>query len=266
MKRSRFSVPKMDCAAEEQMVRGALGDLEGIAQLKFDLPARQVDVFHSVEVEQISTRLAKLGLGASLADTVQVEEGAVPKASPDQDSKSRRTLILLLCINGVMFGAEFTAGLIASSAGLIADSLDMLADAAVYGLSLYAVGRSSKHKLRAAHLSGWVQLGLGCWVLVEVVRRYFVGAEPEPTWMMAVAFVALLANVTCLWLISSERGSGAHMQASWIFSSNDVIANAGVIIAGGLVAWTGSRTPDLIIGAIIATVVVSGAIRILRLR
>ena len=41
------------------------------------------------------------------------------------------------------------AGLIAESSGLLADSLDMLADAAVYGLSLLAVGKTARTKLRA---------------------------------------------------------------------------------------------------------------------
>ena len=41
------------------------------------------------------------------------------------------------------------------------------------------------------------------------------------------------------------------MQASMIFTSNDVIINSGVIVAGVLVLWTGSRLPDLIVGAIV---------------
>lgn len=45
-----------------------------------------------------------------------------------------------------------------------------------------------------------------------------------------------------------------------------MIANAGVIVAGVLVAWTGSSYPDLVIGAVIALIVLSGARRILNLR
>ena len=56
------------------------------------------------------------------------------------------------------------------------------------------------------------------------------------------------------------------MKASWIFSANDVIANIGVIVAGALVALTGSRYPDLVIGLIIGAIVISGARRILRLK
>ncbi len=53
------------------------------------------------------------------------------------------------------------------------------------------------------------------------------------------------------------------MRAAWIFSANDVIANVGLILAGVLVAATGSRWPDLVIGLIVASVVLRGGIRIL---
>ena len=165
-----------------------------------------------------------------------------------------------------MFVAEQAAGWIASSAGLLADSLDMLADAFVYGIALYAVGRAKALKRRAAHISGWLQLALALGAFAEVLRRFVFGSEPEPGYMMVVALAALVANVACLALIARHREGGVHMKASWIFSTNDVIANVGVIVAGALVAWTGSRFPDLAIGAVIALVVVSGAVRILRLR
>jgi len=48
------------------------------------------------------------------------------------------------------------------------------------------------------------------------------------------------------------------------FSANDVIANMGVIIAGGLVFLTGSRIPDLVIGLIISVIVLRGGIIIVR--
>ena len=56
------------------------------------------------------------------------------------------------------------------------------------------------------------------------------------------------------------------MRASYIFSANDVLANFGVIVAGILVAWTGSPVPDWVIGGLIGVVVLAGALRIFRLR
>src|SRR5690606_20848061 len=97
-------------------------------------------------------------------------------------------------------------------------------------------------------------------------RRFFLGSEPESLFMIGMACLALIANVSCLLLISRDRDSGVHMKASWIFSANDVIANLGVILAGVLVWWTGSGYPDLIIGTIIGLVVLSGARKSLGLK
>jgi Co/Zn/Cd efflux system component len=53
------------------------------------------------------------------------------------------------------------------------------------------------------------------------------------------------------------------MKASWIFTTNDVIANFGVIVGGILVRLSGSAVPDLVASAIIGLVVFTDALRIL---
>ena len=182
----------------------------------------------------------------------------------DADRLERTTLRTLIAINGVMFVAEALAGWWAQSTGLLADSLDMLADAAVYGIALYAVGRARALQVRAAAASGVLQVLLGLGVLLDVGRRLVVGSEPVSLAMMLVGLVALAANVTCLALVSRHRAGGVHMRASYIFSANDVVANAGVILSGGLVLLTGLRWPDLVVGTAIAALVVRGGVRILR--
>ena len=181
-----------------------------------------------------------------------------------QDKSEHRVLIALLLINGIMFFAELGVGWWAQSTALIADALDMLADAMVYGVGLYAVGKSLLVKVHAARISGTLQVLLGLLVLVDIVRRLIVGSEPVSILMMSMGIIALIANVTCLILIAKHREGEVHMRASWIFSKNDVIANLGVILAGGLVAWTGSRLPDLVIGLLVALLVIRGGILILQ--
>jgi len=176
----------------------------------------------------------------------------------------RKTLIVLLLINAFMFVTELMLGWLAQSTGLIADSLDMLADATVYGISLYVVGKGIVHQARAAQVSGYLQIILGVGVLFEVFRRLLFGSEPQSTLIIIVGAIALLANIVCLVLIAKHRDGGLHMRASWIFSTNDVIANLGVIAAGVLVAILDSRIPDLIIGSIISFIVVRGGIKILQ--
>ena len=184
--------------------------------------------------------------------------------SGQSETLERKALVALLLINAVMFFVELLVGLFAESTGLIADSLDMLADAGVYGLSLYAVGRGLQKQSSTARISGMLQVSLSAFVLVEVLRRFVFGSEPESTLMMGIASVALDANVYCLKILSRHRDAGIHMRASWIFSTNDVIANLGVIVSGALVFVTGSRYPDLVVGAIISGVILRGGIQILK--
>ena len=265
---SVYAVPKMDCPSEERMIRLALNGLDEIRALSFDLSNRRLKVIHDGEADPITAKLTTLGMGASHQDTAVADPETIKAAEFSTASASQESGVLrwLLGINAVLFVFEMTAGLIAQSTGLIGESLDNFADAAVYGLALYAVGHSVKMQVRAAHVAGVLQLILALGVLAEVVRRFVFGSEPESLVMMVIAFIALIANTTCLLLISKHREGGAHMKASWIFSANDVVINVGVITAGALVAWTGSNYPDLIIGTIAGVVVLNGARRILAIK
>ena len=266
---SEYRVPKMDCSSEESMIRMALDGMEPKVTLEFDTPNRKVRIFHENNAEVIAKRMRSVGLGATLESTLPVANDALARAQVSAQQEAQREsgiLKWLLPINGIMFVVEITVGWWAQSTGLIADSLDMFADAAVYGVALFAVGHSTRMKLSAAHLSGWFQVILALGALSEVVRRLMLGSEPISSLMMGFGLVALAANIFCLVLISKNKESGAHMKASWIFSANDVIANTGVILAGLLVAWTGSRYPDLVIGLAIGLIVLNGARRILQIK
>jgi len=267
LKKTTFNVPKMDCPSEEKLVRMALEGRPGIQTLTFDLGTRRLFVLHDSAPNDVLRLLTPLGFGAEIALTEKAS-GAPTKTPEEQasdDAGEGRVLKQLLAINATMFVVELGLGWIAQSTGLIADSLDMFSDAAVYALSLYAVGRSIALKRRSARISGIFQLFLALGAFTEVVRRFFAGSEPQAPMMMGVAALALAANVTCLWLLAKHRKGEVHMKASWIFSTNDVIANLGVIVAGVLVNITQSPVPDLVVGAVIGSVVFSGALRILRL-
>lgn len=248
----------MDCPSEEQMIRLALKKFDA-AELQFDLAGRKLTVLHSNSTTKIAETLDGLVLGSKL---ISDEETNQTVSSAKDES---RVLKILLLINFSMFLFEIFLGWIAQSTGLLADSLDMFADAAVYGISLYAVSRAAQLQNRAAKVSGYVQMALAIGAYIEVVRRLYMGSEPNSSLMMGVSVLALAANVICLVLISRHRHGNVHMKASWIFSTNDVLANLGVILAGGLVYMTKSSIPDFVIGTIIATIVLRGSMVILKM-
>jgi Co/Zn/Cd efflux system component len=150
--------------------------------------------------------------------------------------------------------------------GLIADSFDMLADSIVYGLALFAIGGTLLRKKNIAKAAGYVQLILAIWGFIEVLRRS-IGIESLPTFqtMIGISILALIGNGICLFVLQKNKSKEAHMQASMIFTSNDIIVNFGVILAGICVYITHSQYPDLIIGIIVFILVVKGAFNILKL-
>lgn len=180
------------------------------------------------------------------------------------DAAERRTLIWVLAINFLQVIVAGTVGVVADSTGLLGAALDNLGDAAVYAVSLYAVGRTVAAKSRVAILSGVLLIIFGLALLAEVLRRFFVGADPIGLAMIATAIVNAATNLICLQLLRSHRNQGVHMEASWIFTTNDMLANVGIAVSGAAVMLFRSPLPDLIIGLVVGGIVLKGGWDILK--
>jgi len=261
MNKSTFIVSQMDCPSEEQMIRMKLESYEQIKYLDFDIPNRKLEVYHREGIEVIHSSISELKLGDKFIGS---EEAEVPVR--ENETKQKNILWWVLGINFGFFLVEMITGWISSSMGLIADSLDMLADSIVYAVSLFAVGGAVSRKKKVAKFSGYFQMLLATLGFTEVLRRFFMSSEtPLFQWMVIISSLALAGNLISLWLINKAKSNEVHMQASAIFTSNDIIVNGGVILAGVLVYFLGSKWPDLIIGGIVFTFVMRGAIKILKL-
>jgi Co/Zn/Cd efflux system component len=262
MQKTVFKISKMDCPSEENLIRMKLSSFSTIKKLDFDIANRKLTIFHTGTINDIESSLEELQLGSQ-----KVSSEVTNQSNFEENTNQRKLLWWVLVINFAFFLIEMTTGLISKSMGLVADSLDMLADAFVYGISLLAVGGTTIKKKRIAKIAGYAQIILALIGFIEVLRR-FLGVEQMPDFstMIIVSVFALMANSVCLYLLQQSKSKEeAHMQASMIFTSNDVIINLGVITAGVLVYSLNSNLPDLIIGTIVFVLVVQGAFRILKL-
>jgi Co/Zn/Cd efflux system component len=261
MKKTIFKISKMDCPSEENLIKMKLSDIDGIKQLNFDLEHRFLTVFHLNNIDPIQNAIKQLNLNESIISSEETD-----LILDESQTNQSKLLWVVLSINFIFFLIEMSTGIISKSMGLVADSLDMLADSFVYGLSLLAVGGTVLKKKRIAKYAGYFQLILATIGVIEVIRR-FLGFEAIPVFstMIIVSIFALLANGACLYVLQRSKSTEAHMQASMIFTSNDVIINLGVIVAGVLVHWLNSGMPDLIVGIIVFALVIQGAFRILKL-
>lgn len=263
MLKTTYHLSGMDCPSEERIIRLKLDGETGLEQLRFDLENRKLEALHHAGTElSILKSLETLNMGVRLIETSQSND----ELTTNVESHETRILWIVLAINFAFFLLEMAAGLFSGSMGLVADSLDMLADAFVYAMALLAVGAAIVIKKRVAKISGYLQLFLAALGYTEVIRRFLSAVDiPDFQTMMIISTLALIANLFCLWILQRAKSNEAHIQASIIFTSNDVIINLGIIFAGVLVWYLKSQVPDLIIGSIVFVIVIRGAIRILNI-
>jgi Co/Zn/Cd efflux system component len=191
-------------------------------------------------------------------------QGCCDHAHVEAAAGQRRVLQAVFAINAAMFVGEFGAGLAIGSTALLGDSLDMLGDALIYGFSLYALGRGGGWRNGAALLKGLVMAGFGFFVLAHALLQLRAEAVPMSAAMAVVAVLALAANATCFALLYRHRAADLNMRSTWLCSRNDLIANAGVLLAAGAVYLTRSGWPDIIVGVAIAALFLSTAVGVLR--
>jgi cobalt-zinc-cadmium efflux system protein len=177
--------------------------------------------------------------------------------------QQRRTLWIVLGLNIGLVAAFGLGGLLADSNALMANALDNASDSLVYILSLLALGRGEAWKHGAARVSGVLLLLFALAVIADAVRRFLTGSDPLGPMMIGMAVVGAAVNALCVWLLNRARGD-VNVRAARTFSYNDFVANAGIVLAGGLVLWTRRAWPDLLVGAAVAAIAVKGGIDILR--
>ena len=175
-----------------------------------------------------------------------------------------RVLWVVLLINAVMFLVEGGAGVLAPSTSLLADALDMLGDALVYGFSLFVLARSARWQAGAALAKGGFMLAFGLGVLGEAVYKVFHPVMPGVETMGVIGGLALIANVVCFVLLYRSRSDNLNMRSTWLCSRNDVLANAGVLVAAAGSHVLMSRWPDLLVGVVIASLFLGSALHVLR--
>jgi Co/Zn/Cd efflux system component len=174
-------------------------------------------------------------------------DGDIPPNPAHQDPAYRRALWIVVILNVGYGVVEMIGGFIAGSQAVKADALDFIGDGAITFLGLLAIGWSLAWRARSALIQG-IFLGLlGLGVLGTTIVRVFERTTPDAGLMGLLGMIALVVNVISVLPLLPFRKGDANMRAVWLFSRNDAIGNAAVVVAAGLVAWLGSAWPDLIV-------------------
>ena len=179
-------------------------------------------------------------------------------------TKHSKILWIVLLINIIMFVVELINGIRANSLSLSSDSLDMLGDSLVYSSSLFVINRSQNAQARVSLLKGFIMMGSALIVLVRGLYQFHNWSIPVQEIMTKVGILALLANLSCLILLTRHREDNLNMSSVWLCSRNDIIANSSVIVAALLIRVYPSPIPDLIVGLLITFIFTKSALKVIK--
>lgn len=175
-----------------------------------------------------------------------------------------KTLKIVLLINIFLFILTAYYGLISNSTGLLSESLDDFGDAVTYALSLYVIYKSDKMKAYVALIKGCLILLGAVFVLVKVIQHIMDSTVPVFETMGAVAFIALILNLTCLLLLTKHKEQDINMSSVWECSRNDIFNNISIIIASILVWATNLGWADLAVGLVLSLLLIKSSFKVLK--
>ncbi|MES9970994.1 MAG: cation transporter [Candidatus Thiodiazotropha sp.] len=176
----------------------------------------------------------------------------------------KRILWLVIAINAAMFIVEMGASVVSNSMALRADALDFLADSLTYAITLLAIGHSMRWRAAAAMFKGVTLVCMGLWVLGSTLYRVLVLGVPNEFIMGSVALMAFSANMVSVLLLLKYRDGDANVRSVWLCSRNDAIGNLAVLGAAGLVYFSQSHWPDLLVAFLMSLLFLHSASLIIR--
>lgn len=175
--------------------------------------------------------------------------------------KHKGRLALALGLTTSFMLVEVVGGLWTGSLALLADAAHMLTDAGGLALALIAINFAerpatpektfgyARFEVLAALTNAVVLLVVAVYILIEAYDRFTNPPEILGTPMLVVAVLGLLVNLISMRLLMAGAEESLNMKGAYLEVMGDMLGSLGVIVAAGVVMWTGWSQADAIIGA-----------------
>jgi cobalt-zinc-cadmium efflux system protein len=193
-----------------------------------------------------------------------------------EGGQDRRALTVVLALTTTFMVAEVVGGLLSGSLALLADAGHMLSDVFSLGLALFAIWLAAKPataqrsfgykraEILAVLVNGMTLVAISIWIFYEAYRRFLAPPEILGGWMLAVAVVGLVVNVTGMAILSRSGGESLNIQGALRHILADVLGSLGAIAAALVIILTGWRYADPLISVFIGILVLGASWKLLK--
>jgi len=171
------------------------------------------------------------------------------------------------------FVVELVAAVVSGSLALRSDAGHMAADVVALGAALLATriatrkdrtGRRTYGSYRvevfASLLAVLLMLVVAGSVVIESIRRIGGEAEVAVGAMVVVGGLGLLVNVAALLLLRGGAAESLNVRGAYLEVVADTAGSVGVLLAAGLITWTGETLWDVVVALAIGIFVAVRAV------
>lgn len=188
----------------------------------------------------------------------------------------RGRLLLVLVVSSGIFVIELVGGLLTNSLALLADAAHVFTDMSGMALALAAIAFSARRaserqsygyyrlEIFAAIANAALLFGIAAFVLVESMRRLTQEPEIHTGPMLAIALIALAANLTSALLVRRSAALSLNMRAAYLEVVADALGSAAVILAAVIMALTGFQGADSLASGFIGLLIIPRTWTLLR--
>lgn len=190
------------------------------------------------------------------------------KLSATAAGRHRQNLIWALTLTSAFMAVEVVGGLWTGSLALLADAAHMLTDAGGLALALLAIRFSQRPRtpqktfgyvrmeVLSALTNAVVLLLLTIYIFYEAYQRYLNPPEILGGPMLAVAAAGLVVNLISMKLLAAGSKESLNVKGAYFEVLGDMLGSLGVLVAAGIIIFTGWKLADPLIGAGIGLLIV----------
>lgn len=187
--------------------------------------------------------------------------------------RHRWRLAVSFALIASFFVVELVTALVSGSLALLSDAGHMAADVVALGAALLATrlatrkdssGRRTYGSYRvevfASLLAVLLMLVVAGSVVLESVRR--IGGDPDIAVapMVVVGGLGLLVNLVALLLLRGGAAESLNVRGAYLEVVADAAGSVGVLVAAGLITWTGEPVWDVVVALAIGIFVAIRAV------
>jgi cobalt-zinc-cadmium efflux system protein len=179
-------------------------------------------------------------------------------------------------VTATFFVIEVIGGLLSGSLALLADAAHMFTDVGAGILAYAAMNLAEREatkkytfglyraEILAAFVNAQILLLIAAYIFYEAYQRLHEPPEIHTGIMLWVAAAGLVANLVSMRLLHGQHTESLNVKAAYLEVVTDALGSIGVLVAAGLIRFTGWYWLDPLVSAGIGCLVLPRTVALLR--